>query len=359
MNSIHRCALTVLSAAVLGACAGMPDNNVMLEQARSDYRVAQAAPQTQALAPTELREAGEALARAEAAQERKDGPLRVNQLSYLARQRVALAKEAAGRKGSELAVAEASTERDGLRLAARTREADAANRSAAVSARDAASANTAAANSQRQSEAALRQTANAQQQAAASRQLAAEANQQAIDSRQQALDSRQQASDAQQLAVASQQQTAALQQQASEAEQRRVALETQLRELNAKKTDRGMVITMGDVLFDTGAARLKPGGLRSVERLGGFLREYPKRKALIEGYTDSTGNTDSNQVLSERRADAVMTALVGMGVGRDQLVAHGYGPTHPVAGNDSSGGRQMNRRVEIVLSDEAGVLSTR
>jgi outer membrane protein OmpA-like peptidoglycan-associated protein len=366
MTSIRTITLSVLAAAVLGACAGMPDNNFMLDQARSDYRDAQASSQTQTYAPAELRLAGDALAKAEAAQARKDDLVTVNQLSYLARQRVALANQAAGRKGYEADVAAASSERDALRLTARTREADAANRSAAAATRDANAANTAAAASQRQSEAAQRQTANAQQQAAASRQLAADANQQAIDSKQQASDaqlaamaSKQQASDAQQAALASQQQSATLQQQAAEAEQRRLALEKQLSELNAKKTERGMVITMGDVLFDTGAAQLKSGGLRNVERLGGFLKQYPKRKALIEGYTDSTGSDSSNQALSERRADAVMTALVGMGVNREQLASHGYGETHPVAGNDNSGGRQMNRRVEIVLSDEAGVVNTR
>jgi outer membrane protein OmpA-like peptidoglycan-associated protein len=359
MNFILTGSLTVLTAAVLGACAAMPDGNPMLNDARADYRDAQANAQTQSLAAAELRQAGDALAKAEAAQARKDDIATVNQLSYLARQRVALANQAAGRKGYEAEVAAASGERDALRLAARTREADTANRNAAAATRDAAAANSAAADSQRQSEAAQRQTANAQQQAAASRQLAADANQQAIDSRQQAIDSKQQATDAQSLALASQQQNATLQQQAADAEQRRLTLEKQLSELNAKKTDRGMVITMGDVLFDTGAAQLKSGGMRNVERLSGFLKQYPKRKALIEGYTDSTGSDASNQALSERRADAVMTALVGMGVGRDQLASHGYGETHPVAGNDSSGGRQMNRRVEIVLSDESGALSTR
>lgn len=358
MNSFRTLTLTVLTAAVLSACAGMPANS-MLDQARSDYRDAQANSQTQSLAPVELRQAGDALARAEAAQARSDGTVTVNQLSYLARQRVALANQTAGRKIAEAEVAAASSERDALRLAARTREADAATRSAASATRDAAAANSAAAESQRQSEAATRQTANAQQQAAASRQLAADANQQAIAAQQQATESKQQASDAQQAALASQQQTAALQQQATDAEQRRLALEKQLTELNAKKTERGMVITMGDVLFDTGAAQLKPGGLRNVERLSAFLKQYPQRKAMVEGYTDSTGSDSSNLVLSERRAEAVVTALVNMGVARNQLSSQGYGEARPVAGNDSSGGRQMNRRVEIVLSDEAGVLSQR
>jgi outer membrane protein OmpA-like peptidoglycan-associated protein len=317
MTSIRITTLTVLAAAVLAACSSIPADNAMLEQARSDYRSAQANSQTQALAPAELKQAGDALARADAAFARRDDTAQVNQLAYLARQRVALAQEAAGRKGSEAAVAEASAERDRLRLAARTREADAATQSAAVANRDAAS-------SQRQSEAAQREAAAAQQRAAAS-----------------------------------QQQANASQQQAGDAEARTRMLEAQLRELNAKKTDRGMVITIGDVLFDTGQAQLKSGGMQNIQRLSGFLKEYPQRKALIEGYTDSTGSDNTNMALSGRRADAVMSALLGMGVSRGQLAAQGYGETHPVAGNDSSGGRQMNRRVEIVLSDENGALSAR
>ena len=223
--------------------------------------------------------------------------------SYLARQRVALAQEAAGRKASEAAVAEASAERDRLRLTARTREADAAALDAAQSKRDAASS--------------------------------------------------------QQQAARAQQDSAASLQQAGDAERRNQSLEAQLRELNAKKTDRGMVITISDVLFDTDQAQLKSGGMPGIERLSGFLKQYPQRKVAIEGYTDSTGSDRHNLVLSGRRADSVMTALLDLGVGRGQVTAQGYGETHPVAGNDNAGGRQMNRRVEIVLSDESGAMSTR
>lgn len=323
MNPIRITALTLLAAA-MAACSTVPTNNTLLDQARSDYREAQANSQTRTLAPAELKQAGDALALAEASFAHRDKADKVNHLAYLSRQRTALAQEAAARKGSDAAIAAASAERDRLRLDARTREADTATMNAAIATQDAAA-------SQRQSEASRRQSEAAQRQAMASQQQAA----------------------------VSQQQAAVAQQQASEAERRTQALEAQLRELDARKTDRGMVITIGDVLFDSGRAELKSGGMRNVERLGGFLKQYPQRKAVIEGYTDSTGSDQSNQVLSGRRADAVMTALLGMGVGQGQLSARGYGETHPVAGNDDAGGRQMNRRVEIVLSDENGVVSSR
>lgn len=316
MNPIRIASLTVLAAA-LAACNSVPVNNTMLDQARSDYREAQANSQTQTLAATELKQAGDALASAETAFAKGDETARVNHLAYLARQRTVLAQETASRKGAEAAITAAGTERDQLRLAARTREADLATRNAALASQDAA-------NSQRQSDAAQRQAAASQQQAALA-----------------------------------QQQAATSQIQAGDAERRSQALEEQLRELNAKKTERGMVITIGDVLFDSGRAELKSGGLRNIERLGGFLKQYPQRKALIEGYTDSVGSDSFNQALSERRANAVRAALLDQGVAREQLDARGYGETHPVAGNDDNGGRQMNRRVEVVLSDENGVVSAR
>lgn len=303
MHPIRITALSLLAAAAMTACGSMPASNALLDQARGDYREAQTNAQTQALAPLELKQAGDALALAESAFQRRDETTTVDHLAYLSRQRTALAQEAARRKGSEAAVAAATAERDKLRLDARTQEADTAQVRAAT-------ANANAATAVRQAEAA-------------------------------------------------QQQSAASQQQARDAEGRSQAFEAQLRELNAKQTDRGMIVTIGDLLFDSGRAELKPGGMRDVERLGDFLKQYPQRRALIEGYTDSVGSGLSNQALSGRRAEAVLTALVGMGVARAQLSAQGYGETHPVAGNDNASGRQMNRRVEIVLSDENGVLGTR
>lgn len=319
MNLNHKIktTLTLLAVAALAACSTTPRDNVLLGQARSDYRAAQGDAQTQALAANELRQAGEALAQAEAASARRDDAPKIDQLAYLARQRTALARETASRKGAEAMIAQAGSETDRLRLAARTQEADAATAAATAATRDAAAAT-------RDAEAAQRQAALAKQQAATS-----------------------------------QQQAAMSQQQADEAQRRTAMLETQLRELNAKQTDRGLVITIGDVLFDSGQANLRPGGMQNMQRLSGFLKQYPQRKALIEGYTDSVGSDSTNIALSARRAEAVMGALTQMGVDRSQLAAQGYGEANPVAANDNAGGRQANRRVEIVLSDESGALKTR
>jgi outer membrane protein OmpA-like peptidoglycan-associated protein len=135
----------------------------------------------------------------------------------------------------------------------------------------------------------------------------------------------------------------ASQQQASE-------LQRQLEILQAKPTDRGLVLTLGDTLFATGKSELKSGATANLDRLSDFLTQYPNRSASIEGFTDSMGSEDSNQALSERRADSVKRYLVGRGVQSERLSSSGRGENAPVADNESAGGRQQNRRVEILIS---------
>ena len=122
--------------------------------------------------------------------------------------------------------------------------------------------------------------------------------------------------------------------------------------MQAKQTERGTLVTFGDVLFDYDRAELKPGGMRSVQKLADFLNDNPERKVIVEGYTDSTGSAEYNQRLSERRADAVRMALVKMGVDPQRIVSQGYGKEYPVASNSDSAGRAMNRRVEVTISDD-------
>ncbi|MBA3756516.1 MAG: OmpA family protein [Nitrosomonas sp.] len=133
----------------------------------------------------------------------------------------------------------------------------------------------------------------------------------------------------------------------------------ELEELNAKKTDRGLVITLQDVLFRTDMAQLEPNGVRTVQKLADFLRQYTQRKVLIEGHTDSTGSDHYNQVLSERRANAVQRTLLDSGISYDRIAVRGYGESFPVASNDTAGHRQLNRRVEIILSDDNGNVTPR
>jgi len=138
----------------------------------------------------------------------------------------------------------------------------------------------------------------------------------------------------------------------AELERQRVKdLEKQLQELQAKKTDRGLVLTLGDVLFATAKADLLGGAMRTIDKLAIFLNENPERKVLIEGHTDSRGSESYNLTLSQQRADSVRTALLMRNVRADRIIATGYGESAPVADNDSEAGRQRNRRVEIIIQN--------
>jgi outer membrane protein OmpA-like peptidoglycan-associated protein len=127
-------------------------------------------------------------------------------------------------------------------------------------------------------------------------------------------------------------------------------LQRQLEILQARPTDRGLVLTLGDTLFATGKAELKSGAAANLDRLTAFMTEYPQRTAAIEGFTDSMGSDEYNQDLSERRADAVKGYLVRQGVETSRLSSTGRGESSPVADNESAAGRQQNRRVEVVIS---------
>ncbi len=301
--------LAFISVALLAGCGSIPQSST-LDDARADYSNAQANPQITKLAPLELKEAGEALDRANAAQSKREDRNVVDNLAYLAKQKVAIAQETAQRKNAELAVTNAASERNNVLLQARTVEADQARQQAAIAQQS---------TDQKTAELAV---ANAGAERA--------------------------------------QQQAALAQASAEQDKARVeALQTQLNDLHVKKTPRGMVITLGDVLFDTNKAQLKSGGMRNVQKLADFLKQYQQRKVLIEGFTDSTGSNSRNQVLSEQRANAVRTALIDMGTSSDRISTRGYGEAYPVASNNNAAGRQLNRRVEIVLSDENGNIAPR
>jgi outer membrane protein OmpA-like peptidoglycan-associated protein len=296
-------ALAIAVVATLAACSSVPDRNVALEEARSLYSTAQATPTVPQHAAEELKRAGAALQLAE--QRHADGEDRaeVDHLAYLARQRVALAQATADSRAAQAVVTGAAAERDRMRLELRTAEADAAQRQLVQSQQTGA-----------------RQSADLAQ---AGRD--AEANREALAQRDAEVGS----------------------------------LEAQLREMNARKTDRGIVVTLGDMLFDTGKSQLQAGSNRSLVQLADFFRRHPDRRATIEGHTDNVGSESSNQALSDRRARSVMAALTGMGVGAERLTAVGLGESAPVAGNGSAAGRQMNRRVEIIFAAQAGDIAAR
>jgi outer membrane protein OmpA-like peptidoglycan-associated protein len=122
--------------------------------------------------------------------------------------------------------------------------------------------------------------------------------------------------------------------------------------LETKDTPRGLVVSMPDVLFATNQYNLKPAARESLARIAGIILAYPDLRLEIEGHTDSTGTEEYNQLLSEKRAGTVRDYLVDKGVGIDTVIARGLGESDPVASNDSSAGRKLNRRVELIVSGE-------
>lgn len=131
-------------------------------------------------------------------------------------------------------------------------------------------------------------------------------------------------------------------------------LRRELSELKAEQTERGMVLTLGDVLFDTNQATIKPGAMVNLERVSSFLVRHPDIRVIIEGHADSRGTESYNLSLSERRAQSVKNALVGYGVNDARINLVPRGESFPVASNATATGQQQNRRVEIVFSDAKG-----
>ncbi|MET0208722.1 MAG: OmpA family protein [Burkholderiaceae bacterium] len=144
---------------------------------------------------------------------------------------------------------------------------------------------------------------------------------------------------------------------AAAASERANRLQRELADMQAKPTPQGLVVVMQDVLFDTGKATLKEGAYGRLDTLAGTLRNHGERRILIEGFTDSVGSEQTNQALSRARAESVRDALVKRGVAAERIEARGNGESRPVASNDNAAGRQQNRRVEIVFSDEKGTFA--
>ncbi len=199
------------------------------------------------------------------------------------------------------------------------------------------------------------QAQQAEQQAQQERQAAEQAKTEALQAQQQAEAARQAALEQQQ-ALAAQAQSADQRAQAAEQskEEMRQRLLTQLNQiLQTRDSARGLIVNMSDVLFDPNQSTLKPGAKVRLAKVAGIIQAYPDLKLQIEGYTDSTGSVEHNQELSERRAAAVRDFLVAQGVSINNVFAQGMGPANPVASNSTPQGRQMNRRVDLVVNGES------
>lgn len=292
MNTRFASSLTALAAAaaLMAGCASAPTVTPGLQQARAAVRSAESDPGALKYASLEVKKASDSLRRAEELSAKRESPADIDSAAYVASTQARTA----------MALAKAQTDEDAIKAAEAERErarADAA----------AARASTAQA-----------QAANA----------SADAN-------------------------AARAQASAAQADAAQAQAQAAALQKELADLQARQTDRGMLVTLGDVLFEFGRAEIKPAAESALSKLAHYLQQHPDRRVLIEGFTDSVGSDQANLTLSQRRSLAVASALRARGVDPTRIDTRGYGEAYPVASNSSSSDRAMNRRVEVYISNDS------
>jgi len=288
---------------LLVGCGGPPANNPLLTSATENYNVAEQDTMVVKYAPVALKEAEESLEISQKLWATKADKSAVDHHAYIAQQKISIAVETAAFNAATSEISRSEVERQQVLLDVRRSEAD---------------------RSEARAESALLE-------AKSERALADEARERADQSRQAAMN----------------------------AEERAKILAQRVNELEARPTDRGLVLTLGDVLFEFGKSAMRSEGTKSMDDLASFLVEYPERKIMIEGFTDTIGSEEFNMELSRNRANSVKSALVSRNISASRIQTIGYGEEFPVATNINEAGRQQNRRVEIIISDQEGNISAR
>lgn len=307
-----RATALVVASLVVVACAMSPTSPQGSADVRNRLTALQNDPDLSGRARIELREAETAVRIAEQPLPSEDTALGAHRV-YMADRKVSIAEARANTQFAEEQRARLSEAREDARLQARTREADRARSDASLARIEAARA---------------RDETEIARSAAARARVDSETARSAADAAQ--------ASERAMMSAA-----------VRDAEE----YQRQIDALQAETTERGLVLTLGDVLFATDSAELQSGANRNLDRLVDFLSAYPDRRVLIEGHTDNVGNADYNRALSQRRAEAVRVHLTQRGISARSLSATGIGMDRPVTGNDTASGRQQNRRVEIIIEN--------
>jgi outer membrane protein OmpA-like peptidoglycan-associated protein len=326
--------VSVLLIFSISGCATVPEKNVALENARALYEQAQANPEVTGNAPVALHEAGLALNQAEEAKSIQEK----EHFAYLAEKKTNIAIQQAEQKKAEKEWERLSKEEDKIVLEAREQEIKNVKRVADLLAKQAEIA-------QKEAQAKAIEIERAKGKAEAK---ALEAEQARKEAEVRALELERARQEAEARAIQAEMEKL----QKDQVMEAKKQLERELEELRAQKTDRGSVLTLGDILFEVDKADLLPGAMRTIDKLAEFLKNHPERNIIIEGHTDDTGSATYNLGLSQRRADGVRGALLQRGIASERIVTKGYGQQFPVASNATSAGRQQNRRVEIIILDE-------
>lgn len=324
VNLLLVCALIM----VLTACASAPKKDLALEQVKAELEELLEDEDLSGYAPLALGEAKRALRQAENAAGNKT--YRIH-LIYMADRRVQIARAAAQKKQMEDEFDRLEEEHSAILVRSSQLDAQRARQEAAQARMISAT----------QTEDALR-----------AREEAHKASTREEESAREATQARDEAQAAKALAVSSATAAELSRQEADLATQHADSLRRQLENLQLRQTESGVVVTLGDVLFETGQSGLKVEAQSSLVEVVDLLQSQPDHKIRIEGHTDSTGDAVANLKLSEQRANKVMDSLVALGVDADRVTAAGMGEDFPIASNDTEEGRSQNRRVDVILLDD-------
>lgn len=317
----------VLMLVLLSACVAAPKKDLALDRVRGELAELKSNPELAGYAPLAVGEAERALRNAELA---SGDDLYRSYLVYMADRRIQIARAMAEREQNEQILDELEKENSAMLIKASQLEADQARMDA---------------------ERARLLVATTAEDAQRAREEKEEALQKEAESARAAQLSAEEADQARRLAESRASEAEYARLEAELASQQVTSLTRQLENLQLRETESGVVVTLGDVLFASGQAELVEGGRSSLEEVVDLLQTEPDKKIRVEGHTDSLGDAEANLLLSEQRAQAVLEALVSMGVDSERISSLGMGEDFPIASNEDEDGRARNRRVDVILLD--------
>jgi len=317
----------VLLLVLLSACVGAPKKDLALDRVRGELDDLKSNAELAGYAPLAVGEAERALRQAELA---SGDDLYRSYLVYMADRRIQIARAMAEREQHEQMLDELEKQHSDMLIKASQLEADQARMDAERARLLVATTTEDAQRAEQEKDRALLKEAES----ARAAQLSAE-----------------EADQARRLAESRASEAKYARLEADLASQQISSLTRQLENLQLRQTESGVVVTLGDVLFSSGQAQLVEGGRSSLEEVVDLLQTEPDKKIRVEGHTDSLGDAEANLLLSQQRAEAVLEALVSLGVASDRISALGMGEDFPIASNEDEDGRARNRRVDVILLD--------
>ncbi len=327
MNRTLTKIMLIFSIVLLSACIAAPKKDLALDRVRGELAELKSNPELAGYAPLAVGEAERALRNAEMA---SGDDLYRSYLVYMADRRIQIARTMAERGQYEKTLDELAKKQSEMLIQASQLEADHARMDAERARLLVATTTEDAQRAQEEKEQALQKEAES----ARAAQLSAE-----------------EAGQARRLAESRASEAEYARLEADLASQQVTSLTRQLENLQLRETESGVVVTLGDVLFASGQAQLVEGGRSSLEEVVDLLQTEPDKKIRVEGHTDSRGDANANLLLSEQRAQAVLEALVSLGVAAERISSLGMGEDFPIDTNETEDGRARNRRVDVILLD--------